>query len=136
MRPEPCEKCFRAGQRLGYKNVFRADLSFQVDDDHIALNQAGMHVIDLVPFFGNSAPQGVSDYTYWHTLQDTVDKCDPASLKIVGETVAEVFTAKRPLPELVKPLAAPKRVDNRGILHKLRRDLQLQALNLPAIAKS
>jgi glutaminyl-peptide cyclotransferase len=96
--PGTLKKVFQAGQRLGYNNVFRADLSFQVDDDHIALNQAGMHVIDLVPFFGNSAPQGVSDYTYWHTLQDTVDKCDPATLKIVGETVAEVVYSETPAP--------------------------------------
>ena len=96
--PGTLAKVFRAGQNLGYKNVFRDDLNFTVDDDHIALNQAGMHVIDLVPFFGNSAPQGISDYTYWHTLQDTVDKCDAATLRIVGETVAEVVYSETPAP--------------------------------------
>ena len=96
--PGTLRKVFQAGQNLGYKNVFRSDLSFQVDDDHIALNLAGMHVIDLVPFFGDSAPQGESGYTYWHTLQDTVDKCDPLALKVVGETVAEVVYGETPAP--------------------------------------
>lgn len=96
--PGTLMKVFQAGKALGYKNVFRDDLEISVDDDHIALNRAGMHVIDLIPFFGDTAPQGVAGYNFWHTLQDTPDKCSPNALKIVGETIAEVIYNETPAP--------------------------------------
>ena len=89
--PGTFTKIYQAAQSLGYGSVFRSDLGFNVNDDHIALIAAGIRTVDLIPFFGNSAPPGISYYPYWHTLQDTPDKCSAASLKIVGETVAEVI---------------------------------------------
>lgn len=89
--PGTLTKVYQAGQALGYKSTFRGDLTFNVNDDHIALNEAGLRVIDLVPYFGDTAPPGVTGYTYWHTLQDTADKCSADSLKIVGETLSEVI---------------------------------------------
>ena len=94
--PGTMTKVYQAGQALGYRNTFRSDLSFNVNDDHIALNEAGLHVIDLVPYFGDTAPPGVTGYIYWHTLQDTADKCSAESLKIVGETLAEVLYNEAP----------------------------------------
>lgn len=96
--PGTLTKVFAAGQSLGYRSVFRDDLQFEVEDDHLALNRAGMMVIDLIPFFGNSAPAGVPGYIYWHTPEDTVDKCSPNALKVVGETVAEVIYNETPAP--------------------------------------
>ena len=96
--PGTMTKVYQAAQTLGYKDVFRTDLDFAVEDDHIALNRAGMHVIDLIPYFGDSAPAGTTGYTHWHTLEDTPDKCDAASLKIVGETIAEVVYGETPAP--------------------------------------
>ena len=96
--PGTVTKVYRAGENLGYRSVFRSDLEFQVEDDHIALIKAGMKVIDLIPYFGDSAPVGVAGYTYWHTLEDTVDKCSPNALKVVGETVADVIYNETPAP--------------------------------------
>lgn len=96
--PGTLTKVYQAGQQLGYKSTFRGDLTFNVNDDHIALNEAGLRVIDLVPYFGDTAPPGVTGYTYWHTLQDTADKCSAASLKIVGETLSEVIYNEIPAP--------------------------------------
>lgn len=96
--PGTLTKIYQAAQSLGYSSVFRSDLSFNVNDDHIALIAAGIRTVDLIPFFGNSAPAGVSYYPYWHTLQDTPDKCSAASLKIVGETVAEVIYSETASP--------------------------------------
>jgi len=45
-----------------------------VYDDHIPLNQVGIPTIDLIDF----------DYPYWHTLEDTPDKCSANSLAAVG----------------------------------------------------
>ena len=39
-------------------------------DDHVPLQQAGMHAIDVIDF----------DYPPWHTLSDTADKLSAESL--------------------------------------------------------
>ena len=36
------------------------------------------------------------DYPYWHTLQDTADKCSPQSLKAVGDVMAKVVMDEKP----------------------------------------
>ena len=43
-------------------------------DDHLELLRVGIPTVDLIDF----------DYPYWHTIQDTEDKCSPESLGIVG----------------------------------------------------
>ncbi|HZE93647.1 MAG TPA: M28 family peptidase, partial [Gemmatimonadales bacterium] len=44
-------------------------------DDHVSLQKAGIHAIDVVDF----------DYPYWHTTEDTIDKVSAESLQIVGD---------------------------------------------------
>lgn len=61
-------------------NVFIPEVGYMVYDDHIPLLQAGIKAIDIIDF----------DYTFWHTIQDTPDKCSPASLEAVGRVVAAV----------------------------------------------
>ncbi len=93
--PGTNEKVFGIAQALGYSDVFRGNETQQVGDDHLALNQAGIPTIDLIhPLPGNN--DGGQGYRYWHTLQDTPDKCSPRTLKIVGETVAEVVYRETP----------------------------------------
>lgn len=53
-------------------------------DDHIPFLEKGIPVIDLIDF----------DYKYWHTLEDTPDKCSPYSMGEVGRTVLEVLTSE------------------------------------------
>ena len=43
-------------------------------DDHVMLNRYGIPSVDIIDF----------DYPYWHTLDDTPDKCSPESLEDVG----------------------------------------------------
>ena len=43
-------------------------------DDHVPFLQAGIPSVNLIDF----------DYRYWHTLQDTLDKCSPESLDQMG----------------------------------------------------
>lgn len=80
------QKVWDAAGRLGYALEFRDRLKYNISDDHIPLIRAGVPCIDVIDF----------DYPYWHTLQDTVDKCSPESLKAVGETIAEVVYSERP----------------------------------------
>ena len=48
-------------------------------DDHLPFIQAGLKAIDLIDF----------DYQYWHTLEDTPDKCSGESLDDVGRVLLE-----------------------------------------------
>lgn len=55
-----------------------------VTDDHIPLNQAGIPTLLLIDM----------DYPYWHTLEDTPDKCSPESLKAVGDLLVRILYDK------------------------------------------
>ena len=83
-------KVFSIAQELGYGARFPSDKWQLVGDDHISLNEAGIPTIDLI----HPLPYGdyvQSGYTYWHTLEDTPDKCSAATLKVVGDVVTETI---------------------------------------------
>ena len=82
--PELNDKVWSAAQALGDTQVFPADpnaVQCEILDDHQPFNAAGIPAIDLIDF----------DYPYWHTLQDTPDKCSPDSLKVIGDVLAKVI---------------------------------------------
>ncbi len=72
-----------AAQELGVTQ-FAAVPGEQIEDDHLALNEAGIPTIDLIDF----------QYPYWHTIQDTPDKCSPESLEAVGRVLVHVIYTK------------------------------------------
>jgi len=74
----------RAAEELGFGEHFTGR-AMLITDDHIPLINAGIPTIDLIDF---EYPD--SSNRYWHTLEDTVDKCSPESLMIVGETILRV----------------------------------------------
>ena len=64
---------------IGYSE-FSYDLTGPIYDDHKAYYDiTKIPSIDIIDF----------DYPYWHTLDDTPDKCSPTTLKIVGDVVLE-----------------------------------------------
>ena len=57
---------------LGYYE-FETKITQPIYDDHRALTlNSGIPAIDIIDF----------DYPYWHTIEDTPDKCSPKTLKI------------------------------------------------------
>jgi Zn-dependent M28 family amino/carboxypeptidase len=80
------DKIWSAARKLGHDRVFRDELKYQVTDDHVPLIEAGIPCADVIDF----------DYAYWHTLEDTVDKCSAESLRMVGETIARVVYSEGP----------------------------------------
>lgn len=64
--------------QAGLSRYFPDELGSDISDDHLPLISRGIPTVDLISF----------DYAYWHTLEDTPDKCSPYSLKVVGEVVA------------------------------------------------
>ncbi len=55
-----------------------------ISDDHLPLNEVGIPTIDIIDF----------QYPYWHTQQDTPDKCSSESLEAVGKVLALVIYTK------------------------------------------
>jgi glutaminyl-peptide cyclotransferase len=85
LHPDLNDKVWSAAAALGYSAQFPDSLQNAIGDDHVAFNDAGIPAIDLIDF----------DYAYWHTLQDTADKCSPQSLKAVGDVMAKVVSDEK-----------------------------------------
>jgi glutaminyl-peptide cyclotransferase len=62
-------------------------------DDHIPLNEAGIPTANLIDFNYPDASN-----RYWHTMEDTADKCSPESLEAVGKVLAHIIYSKAQLP--------------------------------------
>ena len=55
-------------------DCFRSEVKYYITDDHIPLIKYGMRAIDIIDF----------DYApYWHTADDTIDKCSAESLDAI-----------------------------------------------------
>ncbi len=81
------EAVWDAARRVGSR-AFVDSLGGPILDDHIAFLKRGIMVANLIDF----------DYPYWHTLEDTPDKCSPASLKQVGDVLVELIYGGQRLP--------------------------------------
>jgi hypothetical protein len=69
---------FRSARTLGYEKLFSGG-ALAVEDDHLPFLARGIpsvDIIDLTPF-----------RSYHHTAQDSIGKCDPESLAVVGQVV-------------------------------------------------
>ncbi len=77
--PELNQIIFQIAQNLGISS-FIPEVKHTILDDHLFFNRAGIKTIDIIDF----------DYPYWHTLEDTKDKCCANSLNDIG-IVLETF---------------------------------------------
>ncbi|RMG65771.1 MAG: M28 family peptidase [Calditrichaeota bacterium] len=68
------------------KGAFEYRINGYINDDHVILNQAGIPAIDIIDF---AYPD--ESNRYWHTLEDTPDKCSPASLQTVGDVLVALI---------------------------------------------
>ena len=71
--PQVVNRVWDKAAELGLPS-FHAEPRYQVTDDHLPLLEAGIPCIDLIDF----------DYPYWHTSEDTPEKCSAESLAEVG----------------------------------------------------
>lgn len=71
---------FGVARRLGYAGHFSDELR-AYEDDHVAFVRAGVPAMVLIDL--DYGP----DNRWWHTAEDTLDKCGPKSLQIVGHVV-------------------------------------------------
>ena len=61
-----------------------------VTDDHVFVNRAGIPCVDIIDMRSDS-PTGFCPE--WHTVHDTMDAIDPATLGEVGQTLLNVIAA-------------------------------------------
>lgn len=74
------EKLRQAAAEVGAAEIFPPGIQGGVIDDHYPFLEQGVPSIDLIDF----------SYAHADTVEDTVDKLDPAVLDRVGETVAQL----------------------------------------------
>lgn len=76
--PEVVQRVWQTAERLGYGRTFIHGVRHTLIDDHVPLQRAGIHAIDLIDF--DYGPNNV----WWHSGEDTLDKISAESLAIVG----------------------------------------------------
>ena len=89
---------FKAAKNLGYSKTFR-DEEHGYGDDHIPFVNAGVAAVDLLGNVGPSSSTAAFG-NYWHTAKDTLDKCSPTSLTIVGRVVLGTIDALEKSPHM------------------------------------
>lgn len=65
--------------------AFMDSVKHAVSDDHVSLLSRGIKSIDIIDF----------DYPYWHTQEDTPDKCSARSLGEVGRVLTAALFDER-----------------------------------------
>ena len=83
--PHIVEKVWTTAESLG-ENVFEQRRGIYIEDDHKMLIQKGIPCINIIDF---AYPD--ESHRYWHTLEDTPDKCSPESLGSVGRVILNVI---------------------------------------------
>lgn len=78
--PDLVNKIWSKAEELNL-TVFDREPKFYMVDDHLELIKVGIPCVDIIDF----------DYPYWHTVEDTPDKCSPESLGIVGKLVLHLI---------------------------------------------
>lgn len=85
---------FSNARRLGYSNYFLDSAPRAIEDDHIPFVNAGVSAVDVIDL--DYGPNN----RYHHTAQDTVDKCSPRSLTIVGQVVTATLEELEKSPRI------------------------------------
>jgi len=88
--PDVVKKVWDIAKSLGYNDYFVFENGGYITDDHYFINQlAQIPTIDIIHLDANSA--NGTFYDHWHTLKDDLTQIDPATLKVVGQTVLTVI---------------------------------------------
>lgn len=75
------DRFYNHAREIGLSKHFPNRAGPVIADDHEPLNRAGIPTIDLIDFdYGPG-------HSWWHTVQDTPDKCSAESLAAVGRAV-------------------------------------------------
>lgn len=82
--PKLVAEIWNIARKMGYSDIFIPLQGPMVYDDHVPLSERGIPTINIIDF--QYPRPGVN---YWHTHEDTPDKCSPESLEIVGSVLVK-----------------------------------------------
>jgi glutaminyl-peptide cyclotransferase len=72
------QQIFATAKEMHVSN-FDEKRTVTVNDDHLALNAAGIPTVDIIDFDG---------YKHWHRLSDTPDKCSPETMENLSKVLS------------------------------------------------
>ena len=88
--PDVLKRVWRAARQVGYGSFFPRKDGGMITDDHVPVNQiAGIPTIDIVPCYPDCPTSSFGPT--WHTVDDTMDHIDRATLQAVGQTLIQVI---------------------------------------------
>ncbi len=87
---EVVTRIWNLAEDLGY-DQFRFEMGSAIYDDHVPLLEAGIPAVDIIDFDYPNAEEN-----YWHTLEDTADKCSAESLEVVGTVLTALIYSEQP----------------------------------------
>lgn len=87
--PEVVDLVWDLARRMGHGQVFVSKDGIELTDDHVPLQQVGIHAIDIIDF--SYGPEN----KWHHSPEDTIDKVSAASLKIVGDVMMGVVRSTK-----------------------------------------
>lgn len=90
--PSVNDRVWAMAAASGFGDRFANRVAGAVVDDHLFINRAGIPCIDIIECANETTG---SFPPAWHTIDDTMDHIDPATLKAVGQTVANVIYNER-----------------------------------------
>lgn len=82
------DKVWSAAEKLGHGAYFINQRGGAINDDHYYVNT--MTRIPSIDIIHQELHSNSAFFPYWHTVDDTLDKIDPVTLRVVGETVLYV----------------------------------------------
>lgn len=83
------EKIWTKGRDLGYGKYFINAKGSSLIDDHVYVTQGRRIPCANIVYHDPNTAKGFGEH--WHTLNDTMDNIDRATLKAAGQTVLEVI---------------------------------------------
>lgn len=90
LAPNVVRKVWNTGQKLGYGEYFKNDVTPQTIDDNLFVSQiGGIPSANIVHYHTQVLPMGYG--AFHHTHKDNMSIIDTATLKAVGQTVLEVI---------------------------------------------
>lgn len=82
--PKIVFEIWKIAKEMGFSDIFVPLQGPMVYDDHVPLSERGIPTINIIDF---QYPR--PGLNYWHTHEDTPDKCSPESLEIVGSVLVK-----------------------------------------------
>jgi Zn-dependent M28 family amino/carboxypeptidase len=79
--PKVLDRIYNVARRIN-SFQFNEKSKYTIQDDHLPFARLGIPSVVLIDF----------DYTYWHKLSDTLDKCSPKSLSAVFSVLVRVLS--------------------------------------------